>query len=384
MIVSTGFALRAEWSELMSGVVYGSPIIIVSYRTPGDVAACLSSLDALAGAAAASVHICENGGAAAWDALHAVLLNAGGPCVSGEQCPSPIPQAFVRVAGLRLRRSGRLVFIAEARENFGYSGGINAWLAPLMRLSEWTGCWILNPDTLVAPSALSALEQCARDRDLGVVGSRLMANGEERLVQCRGLRWRSILASVLAVGRNDAALVEPAPDAIEALLHSPSGASCYFTRPCIEAIFPLDERYFLFFEDLDWGVRARRAGFRIGHAHASVVVDQGGTSAGGGRSTGSVGSPLSIYLGFRNRLLFVEAHHRRWLWWTALMGCLHALRLSLRDRAAVQPAFHGLLAGLRGETGRPDRLVARHRLPDAPSSRAQIDAPATSEASSAP
>ena len=369
----------------MSGVGSGSPIIIVSYRTPGDVAACLSSLDALVGALAASVHICENGGAAAWDELHATLLKSDGPCAAGEQFPSPIRHTFARVAGLTLRRSGRLVFLAEARENLGYSGGINAWLAPLMRLSNWRG--VLDSQSgHIGGARRAARSRAKRARPRSRHG-RKPADGE------RGGKARAVSRSALAqhIGERAgggaeriSAFTEPAPEAIEAQLHSPSGASCYVTRACIEAIFPLDERYFLFFEDLDWGVRARRAGFRIGHAHAFVVIDQGGTSVGGSRSSGSVGSPLSIYLGFRNRLLFVEAHYRRWLWWTAFMGCLHALRLSLHDRAAVRPAFHGLLAGLSGETGRPDWLVARHRLPDVPSGRARVDAPAKPEASSTP
>jgi len=362
----------------MMGVRPYIPVIIVSYRTPGDVAACLDSLDRLDIASVVSMHICENGGAAAWDALHCALTTADGPCEAGEEIPAPLRQGFVRVAGLKLHRSGRSVFIGEAVENYGYAGGINAWLAPLMSASAWSGCWILNPDTLVEPGALAALEGMAHDRGLGVVGSRLMAMGESNVVQCRGLRWRKLLASVLAVGRNDSTHVEPEPDAIEAQLDSPSGASCYITRPCIDAIFPLDERYFLFFEDLDWGVRARRAGFGIGHAHASVVFDQGGTSAGGSRSSKSGGSPLSIYLGFRNRLLFVEAHHRAWLWWTAFMACLHALRLARYDRAALAPALRGLLAGLRGETGRPDWLVARHQLPTA--ERSECEALASAEA----
>jgi N-acetylglucosaminyl-diphospho-decaprenol L-rhamnosyltransferase len=338
-----------------------TPVIIVSYRTADDVAGCLTSLDALPAEPDFSVHICENGGATAWNDLCTTLLRPGGPCMPAEDVSHPFRRYFDRIACLRLRRSGRMVLVGDAPENLGYAGGINAWLSPLTGLLDWRACWILNPDTLVAPDALIALTVQASNRELGIVGSRIMASPMDTRVQTRGLRWRLVFASTLAVGRNSPADVEPTPEAIEAMLDAPSGASCYLTRPCAEALVPLDERYFLFFEDLDWGVRARRAGFRVGHAHASVVIDVGGTSIGSSRSSGSVASPLAVYLEFRNRLLFVRTHYHRWLVWTALMGCLHALRFL--PRGGFGPAVRGLLAGLKGETGRPDRLVTRHHVP---------------------
>ncbi len=339
-----------------------TPVIIVSYRTAEDVANCLTSLDVLQAEPNISVHVCENGGAAAWVDLCARLLRPDGPCVSAEDVSAPFQRYFKRIACLRLRRSGRLVLLGEAPENLGYAGGINTWLSPLTRLPGWRGCWILNPDTLVEARALTALETQARERNLGLVGSREMASSTDTRVQHRGLRWRRVFASTLAVGRNSPADVEPAPEEIEGQLDAVSGGSCYLTRSCAEALAPLDERYFLFSEDLDWGVRARRAGFKIGHAHGSVVVDVGGTSIGSRRSSDSESSPLATYLEFRNRLLFVRNHYPLWLPWTALMGWLHALRLL--PRGSFSSAVRGHVAGLRGETGRPDWLVARHLKPE--------------------
>ena len=122
---------------------------------------------------------------------------------------------------------------------------------------------------------------------------------------------------------------------------------------------PLDERYFLFFEDFDWGARAREGGYRVGYAHKSIVIHAGGNSVGS-PSHGAIGSPLAVYLGFRNRLLFVQAHYPQWWIWTALVSWLHAIRLIRRGR--FKPAVLGVLAGLRGETGRPDWLVAQHKV----------------------
>jgi N-acetylglucosaminyl-diphospho-decaprenol L-rhamnosyltransferase len=336
-----------------------TPVIIVTYRNPDDVAACLSSLDALEADTELSLHICENGGAAAWDELYAKLLRPDGPCVLAEDVSTPFKLEFCRVASLRLKQSGRVALIADPSANLGYAGGINVWLRPLMGAPGWRGCWILNPDTVVAPDALTALTSQASNRNLGIVGSRIMVRATDTHVACWGLRWRRVTASGYLVGQDSPAGLEPEAETVEALLDSATGASCYITRACLETLFPLDERYFLFFEDFDWGTRARRAGFRVGYAHSSVVIHAGGNSIGT-PSHGAIGSPLAVYLGFRNRLLFVRTHHPLWWTWTVLVSCLHSIRLV--RRRGFGPAISGLFAGLRGETGRPEELLAKHQV----------------------
>jgi N-acetylglucosaminyl-diphospho-decaprenol L-rhamnosyltransferase len=159
--------MYSEWPFL--------PIIIVSYRTPDDVAKCLTSLDALRSETRRSVHICENGGAAAWDDLCAALVRSDGPCTTVNERSPALSHGFGRVAWLKLRKSGCVVMVGQASENLGYAGGINTWLLPLMQLPGWQACWFLNPDTQVESETLCALVAHAANRNLGLVGSRIMA-----------------------------------------------------------------------------------------------------------------------------------------------------------------------------------------------------------------
>jgi GT2 family glycosyltransferase len=333
------------------------PIVIVSYRTPNDVNACLNSLGALDAVPSSEIYICENGGAGAWNELCKCLLAPGGTCVESGLPRPPTGNRLLGVACLKLRESGRLVFVGQATENLGYSGGINAWLESLAFGSTWEGCWILNPDAVAAPGSLSALVREARDQDFGMVGSRLLckvATPGEGIV---GLRWQRVLArTVSVVLRRNSAESRMGRQRMTAA----SGASVYVTRPCLEQIAPFDERYFLYFEDLDWGVTAQRAGYLVGFAHDSIVIHAGGGSTGA-RSVGYGGSRLAVYLQFRNRLLFVSSHYPRWVLWTALISWMHALRL-VAHRAFL-PAAEGILGGLRGESGRPDWLVDVHKVP---------------------
>jgi hypothetical protein len=185
-----------------------------------------------------------------------------------------------------------------------------------------------------------------------------MITATDKAICTRGLRWRAVRASPVSVGRGAPSEFSPDAATTETQLDAASGASVYIVRPCAERLLPLDERYFLYFEDLDWGIRARQAGFRIGYANDSIVIHPGGSSLGS-PVEGSIGSPLSIYLEFRNRLLFVKIHYPWWWIWTLAMSYFYALRLL--PHGGLWPACQGILAALRGEVGRPDSLVAQHR-----------------------
>ncbi|MCS7179712.1 MAG: glycosyltransferase, partial [Anaerolineae bacterium] len=57
-----------------------------------------------------------------------------------------------------------------------------------------------------------------------------------------------------------------------------SGACMFVRREVIEQIGLLDERFFLYFEDNDWCLRMRKAGWRVLYDPRFEVVHLGGAS----------------------------------------------------------------------------------------------------------
>jgi GT2 family glycosyltransferase/peptidoglycan/xylan/chitin deacetylase (PgdA/CDA1 family) len=333
------------------------PIIIVSYRNPEDVVGSLRALQRSAATPCFDVYLCENGGADAFDDLIAALTDPTGPCENSTAWSLgnlPMPR-FVRLHSLQLRGRDARVLVAQAAENFGYAGAINAWLRALLGAGPWIGAWILNPDTEPEPLALAELVAWSATRSRGMVGCRIVAPSKREIVHTRGLQWRPVRATTRAVDHRALATIEPDPEELEGRLDAPSGSSMYVTRNCLESIGLMDERYFLYFEDLDWGVRAKRSE-KIGYAHNSVVPHRGGTTIGSGRSR-SEASQLSVYLDVRNRLLFVRQHYPIWVAWTVVALFGRSLEYGMVGAFGnLRAALAGLRAGIAGETGRPDRL----------------------------
>lgn len=334
-------------------------VLIVGFRNSEDILGCLRALSRARSSPSFDVFICENGGPQAYDRLIDDLLKEKGLCSTREPLGihvNPAKSRLTRIERLGFSSGASNVWIGCAAGNLGYAGGINAWLLPLSDIPGWKGVWILNPDTEPSELALAALYERAKSGRKAMVGSTLIDSSDDERVRLRGgMQWQK--ARAIAIGRGE--LLGAACDiaAIERTMDSPSGASMYVTRWCIETIGPMDERYFLFCEDLDWGFRAKPLG--LGYARDSIVVHKRGTTTGSAKAPSAIPSP-SVYLEHRNGVHLVRRHFPWSLPLRVAISLMYAIRFLIRgapdnSRAVIE----GLIAGLKGEIGSPSgRIVS--------------------------
>jgi GT2 family glycosyltransferase len=225
-------------------------------------------------------------------------------------------------------------------------------LLPLSRIGGWRGIWILNPDTEPAEFALAALFERAESGRKAMVGSTILDSDELEHVRIRGgLHWQKIVARDVAIGLGERLDASHNVSAVEEVMDCPSGASMYVTRWCIETIGPMDESYFLFYEDLDWGIRAKHLG--LGYASESIVIHRRGTTTGSAGNAATI-PKLPVYLQHRNGIHFVRRHFPWALPVRVAMSLLYAVRFLIRQSPNnCLAVIQGLLAGLKGEMGRP-------------------------------
>jgi N-acetylglucosaminyl-diphospho-decaprenol L-rhamnosyltransferase len=334
------------------------PIVIVAFRGLEDVVPCLEALANAQPEPAFDVYVCENGGPEAFDALCAALGQRQTEFTSIADAPPVLGSDFERHCAFAMNGRPSRIFVGQARENLGYAGGVNSWLRPLLSI-DWPGAMILNPDTKPAPDVLAQLKAWAQTRGRGMVGGCVALLDEPDTIQLRGLKWRKLMGKTMAVGRREPLSARWDPDRIEAELDAPSGALIYVTRACVDDIGLMPEHYFLYYEDVAWGLKAKmRHG--LGYAFDAVIYHKGGGSIGSGTRRAPA-SPFSTYLDFRNRLLFVRDVMPGWLPWTAFTSIGHLLRFVAGRRwANSRAAARGWIDGLAGRTGRPDQMLARH------------------------
>jgi GT2 family glycosyltransferase len=109
----------------------------------------------------------------------------------------------------------------------------------------------------------------------------------------------------------------------------------------LDAVGEMDERYFLYSEEVDWCLRSRELGWRLGFAPRSIVWHKGGQSVG-------YSSPLHDYHTTRGMLLVVHRFYPHLLPLAigySLFRCLapKIVRLELTRFRAVMRAYSDLL-----------------------------------------
>ncbi|OKO90688.1 hypothetical protein AC629_04325 [Bradyrhizobium sp. NAS80.1] len=332
-------------------------ILIVSFRNPQDVQACLSSLSRSMPEPHFDIFVCENGGSESFNELCDALTDSKGSCtVVSDELPDSLASSSGRLAevkSLALKDRPSRVWIGRATQNLGYAGGINVWIERLLPISAWQGFWILNPDAEPEPDALHELVERAVAGKKGMVGSTIVPAANRNYVHCRaGHRWRKLRTSLALIGLGEPINGPIDLQAIEAALDCIAGGSMYVTRTCLEKIGLMEERFFLFYEDADWSFRAKQHG--LGYAPNSIVPHRGGTTIGSARLRAER-SRLSVYLESRNHLHFVRMHWHRYWPFAIVQGCISAATyLFALSPKNFKAAVDGLLAGMKGETGRPE------------------------------
>lgn len=151
------------------------------------------------------------------------------------------------------------VILVEAHTNLGFVGGNNLGLKSARELnSEYV--LLLNNDTLVAPDFLDRLISVAGPAHVGVVGPMIYyASLPSTLWSAGGaIDWRRGRTTMLGEGQPDVGQFGDAPYRVDFV----TGCALLIKMAVVDRIGPLEERFFAYFEDTEWGVRVERAGYQ--------------------------------------------------------------------------------------------------------------------------
>lgn len=230
-------------------------------------------------------------------------------------------------------------------ENRGFAGGMNAGLDRL--LSE--GCdrvLLLNNDAVLEPGCLRRLAEALEDPGLGAVGPVIVRDADGR-VESRGMQVDLRRGRVKLLGAGERPQERTGLMPVDAL----SGAVIMLSRAAVARVGRLEEAYFFSFEDVDWCVRARRAGFALAVAGSARARHAGSRTIGRG-------SAEHLYYAARNHVRLVETlEPRAGFGAMARRGTILALNLAhAMRRGDVSPgrASRAVLAGFRDACRRRD------------------------------
>jgi GT2 family glycosyltransferase len=167
-------------------------------------------------------------------------------------------------------RPGLPLHVTHTAENLGGAGGFHLGVQMAVA-AGYDRIWLMDDDVVPAPDCLETL--LAQDEDC------LMSVREDtqgRLVEKAATRFD--LHNPLAIRPKKATVEsdygsrEQMPELVE--LHNVAFEGFMLRRRVVETIGLPDPSYFIFYDDVDYAVRARRAGFRIWAVRDAVLVRQ--------------------------------------------------------------------------------------------------------------
>ena len=178
--------------------------------------------------------------------------------------------------------------------NLGFSGGMNQGIrAALARGADRV--LLVNSDVIVPPDAVEHLEQSLSSvPGAGIAGPVVLARSEPDRIASLGISYAPLSGRMRHRG-NGTYIAERQPTPKNQVVDGVSGCLMLIRREVFDAIGLLDEDYFFSFEDLDFCLKARRAGFVTVLAGAAAVYHEGGQSLG-------AQSPRRFYFAARNHL----------------------------------------------------------------------------------
>lgn len=200
------------------------------------------------------------------------------------------------------RRFPHITFIANA-ENLGFSKANNQGIVR----SSGRYVLLLNNDTIQTEDALSAAVRYMDGHpDVGALGILHRNADVDRSPQpsahCFPKPWRE-LADLAGLGGGGSATQTMAVDT-ERDVDWVCGSFLLMRRECLEQIGPLDERFFIYDEDIDWCRRAWAAGWRVRFWPGASMVH-----------LGAAARPFmkdKTFVHFRSHLSYIRKHHS-WL-----------------------------------------------------------------------
>ena len=189
-------------------------------------------------------------------------------------------------------RFPRINFI-RSEKNLGFAGGNNI----AIKQAKGEYIYLLNNDTIVPDGhILTLVNLMAQNPDYSVVCPKIKLFDDPGIIMFAGftelspVTFRNKILGYAEIdkGQHD----EPRKSAYA------HGAAMMLKRSVIEKVGLMNENFFLYYEEVDWSTRIKKAGYEIRYTPDTYVLHKESVSTGRN-------SPLKSYYMNRNRVLYI-------------------------------------------------------------------------------
>jgi len=278
-------------------------ILLLNWQNPIDTIECLESIDKVQDKEIAGIVLCDNGSTDHSMTHFLDWLKANQRAYTYSRWQN---SQFNEVESVSAdETSGLPIHLIDTGSNLGFAGGNNVGLNYIQQSLPYQYIYLLNNDTLIKTGTVSSLvNEFIENPKVGLCGSKVIYEHTRDKVQAySGAKFNFWIGRAVNLG----AMAETSADEdaikVREELDYIMGASMMISKECLDLTGVMEAGYFLYYEEIDWAVRAKRKGFALGYAPKSIVFHKEGATIGSSYEKQGR-SPLSSYYLVASKIRF--------------------------------------------------------------------------------
>ena len=191
--------------------------------------------------------------------------------------------------------------IIQNKKNEGFSKANNIGIDYALK-NNYDYTILINNDTIVEKNLIEVLLKTAQAKNLSVVQPLILKyNGKE--IWNAGGRINYFFGNFITRKKVGNSL-----NSSHELTEWLTGCCCLFKTKIFKEIGKLDESFFAYYEDVDFSLRLKKHGYKIGFTSKTHIYHYESFSSISNNSKGGKLSPYIHYLNIRNHILILKKH----------------------------------------------------------------------------
>ena len=204
-----------------------------------------------------------------------------------------------------LRNKHKELIVFKEKNNLGFAGGNNIGIRYALE-NDYDYIMLLNNDTEVTETfILPLVERIEKDHSLGAVQPLILNFSNKSIIWNAGgklNKFLGITSTRLNNNKLNSSIVfDDYTDWI-------SGCCILIKSEILTKVGLLDEKFFNYYEDVDWSLRMKNLGYDLGFVKESIIYHHGSSSSKNKKTKEGVISSKIHYFNIRNHILLLKKH----------------------------------------------------------------------------
>jgi GT2 family glycosyltransferase len=207
---------------------------------------------------------------------------------------------------IELKNKYKELIVFKEKNNLGFAGGNNIGIRYALE-NDYDYIMLLNNDTEVTENfILPLVERIEKDHSLGAVQPLILNFLNKSIIWNAGGKLNKFLGITLtrlnSNKLNSSIVFDDFTDWI-------SGCCILIKSEIVKKIGLLDEKFFTYYEDIDWSLRMKSLGYDLGFVKESIIYHHGLSSSKNKKNREGVISSKIHYFNIRNHILLLKKHN---------------------------------------------------------------------------